>query len=107
MAVYRTEKDFLKSLQRFNALSSRQYEWITGKSEREHACEFGHVIPPEHLYFKKPLDMDGEQKFRVCSPCMEMLVYLTVDCDLHSRKMIDQLYLEKFPPQKKTAKNSR
>jgi hypothetical protein len=107
MAVYRTEKDFLKSLQRFNALSSRRYEWHTGKSEKEHTCEFGHTIPPEHLYFKKPLDIDGEQKLRICSTCMETLVYLTVDCDMHSKKLIDRLYLEKNPPLKKTAKAVR
>ena len=106
MEAYRTEKDFLKSLRRFNALSSSKYEWHTGKSEKEHTCEFGHAIPPEHLYFKKPLDMEGEQKFRVCPACMETLVFLTVDCDSHSKKLIEHLYREKNPPRAKTVKSS-
>ena len=103
MAAYSSEKDFLKSLTRFNTLSSRKHEWHTGKSAKEHHCEFGHPIPPEHLYFKKPLDVDGEQKLRVCASCMEMLVYLTVDSDIDSKKLIERIYHEKNPPRQKTA----
>lgn len=102
MAGYRSEKEFLNSLKRFNTLSSRKYEWHTGKSEKEHKCEFGHTIPPEHLYFKKPLDIEGEQKLRVCAACMEMLVFLTVDSDIDSKKFIEHLYKQKNPPRQKT-----
>ena len=92
MAVYRNENDFLQSFKRFNALSSKKYEWHTGMSEKEHSCEFGHPIPPESLYFKKPLDLEGERKIRVCKDCMEKLVFMTVDCDLHARQLSDQIY---------------
>jgi hypothetical protein len=104
MAVYKSEKEFLHSLKRYNAISSRKYEWHTGLSEKEHQCEFGHTIPPEDLYFKKPLDMDGEQKIRVCKSCMQKLVFMTVDSDLHSRELTEHLYLEQHPRLRKTAK---
>ena len=102
MAVYQSEKEFLRSLKRFNALSSKQYEWHTGVSEKEHLCMFGHTIPSEQLYFKKPLDMDGERKVRVCSACMEKLVFVTVDSDRHSRQLSENLYRERYPAQPKT-----
>ncbi len=104
MAVYHSEKDFLRSLKRFNALSSHQYEWHTGFSEKEHECAFGHTIPAEVLYFKKPLDMDGERKVRVCKDCMEKLVFITIDSDRHSKQVSEQLYREKHPAQKKIMK---
>jgi hypothetical protein len=104
MAVYQSEKDFLRSLKRFNALSSHQYEWHTGASEKEHECMFGHVIPSEQLYFKKPLDMEGERKFRVCQNCMEKLVYVTVDSDRHSKNLSENLYRERHPAQRKILK---
>ena len=104
MAVYQSEKEFLRSFKRFNALSSQQYEWHTGISEKEHECMFGHVIPSEQLHFKKPLDMDGERKFRVCQTCMEKLVYVTIDSDRHSKNISEHLYRERHPAQKKILK---
>ena len=98
MAVYRSEKDFLHSLKRFNALSSRKYEWHTGISEKKHTCAFGHEIPAESLYFKKPLDLEGEQKIRVCQPCMEQLVFVTVDSDSHAKAVTDQIFRKDNPP---------
>jgi hypothetical protein len=104
MTAYRSEKEFLRSLKRFNALSSKQYEWHTGYSEREHECLFGHTIPPEQLYFKKPLDMEGERKVRVCRDCMEKLVFLTIDSDRHSKQLSEHLYRERHPAQNKILK---
>ena len=104
MAVYKSEKEFLHSLKRYNAISSRKYEWYTGISEKQHQCEFGHTIPPEDLYFKKPLDMDGEQKIRVCKSCMQKLVFMTVDSDLHSRELTEQLFQNQNPRVGKIAK---
>ncbi|MBL0176250.1 MAG: hypothetical protein IPP94_13440 [Ignavibacteria bacterium] len=98
MSEYRSEKDFLQSLKRFNSLSSKKYAWHTGVSEKEHECMFGHAIPAESLYFKKPLDMDGEQKIRVCKTCMEKLVFVTVDSDTHARSVTDLLYKQHNPP---------
>jgi hypothetical protein len=99
--MYHNEKDFLKSLKRFNALSSQKYAWYTGMSEKQHVCEFGHDIPPHQLYFKKPLDLEGEQKLRICKHCMEKLVYVTIDSDLHAREITDQLYRQEHPPRPK------
>jgi hypothetical protein len=104
MSMYRTEKDFLRSLKRFNALSSKKYEWHTGVSSKQHRCEFGHTIEPESLYFKKPLDMDGESKMRVCSTCMQVLVFLTVDIDVHSKEVSEQLYRKRNPVRGKISK---
>jgi hypothetical protein len=104
MSHYRTEKDFLQSLKRFNALSSQKYGWHTGMSEKEHQCEFGHSIPPDQLYFKKPLDLEGEKKIRVCRGCMEKLVFVTVDCDIHSKEIAEQLYRQHNPPRRKIAR---
>lgn len=104
MMEYRSEKEFLRSLKRFNALSSKQYEWHTGYSEKEHECMFGHVIPSEQLYFKKPLDMEGERKVRVCMECMEKLVFLTIDSDRHSKQLSEQLFRERYPTPKKIVK---
>ena len=104
MAVYHSEKDFLRSLKRFNALSSHKYEWHTGVSSKEHQCEFGHVIPPDSLYFKKPLDMDGEKKMRVCGDCMKTMVHLTIDVDLHSKELSERLYRDRHPVVGKIAK---
>jgi hypothetical protein len=101
MSIYRSEKDFLHSLKRFNALSSQKYEWYTGKSEKHHTCEFGHEIPPHHLYFKKPLDLEGEKKLRICPECMEKIVFISVDSDLHAREVTDQLYRQEHPPRRK------
>lgn len=106
MSLYRTEKEFLQSLKRFNALSSQKYEWYTGMSEKQHRCEFGHDIPSHHLYFKKPLDLDGEQKLRICTSCMEKLVFVTVDSDFHAREVTEQLYRKEHPPVRK-AKHPR
>jgi hypothetical protein len=104
MAVYQSEKEFLRSLKRFNALSSQQYEWLTGMSEKEHHCLFGHTIPSEQLYFKKPLDMEGERKVRICRECMERLVFVTIDSDRHSRQISEHLYRERHPVPKKILK---
>lgn len=101
MALYRSEKEFLQSFRRFNALSSHKHSWHTGVSEKTHACEFGHDIQPEELYFKKPLDLEGEQKLRVCKNCMEKLVYVTVDSDTHARGLSEQLYRQANPPTQK------
>jgi hypothetical protein len=101
MAAYRSEKDFLQSLKRFNALSSPKYGWHTGISEKEHECAFGHTISPNNLYFKKPLDMEGEQKIRVCKDCMETLVFVTVDSDSHAKEVCEHLYRKLNPPRKK------
>ena len=101
MSFYRSEKDFLQSLRRFDALSSPKYSWHTGHSEKEHSCEFGHPIPPEELYFKKPLDLEGERKLRVCKSCMEKLVYVTVDSDLHAREVTHRLFHQTHPPRRK------
>lgn len=106
MAVYHSEKDFLRSLKRFNALSSHKYEWHTGVSEKLHQCAFGHEIPPDTLYFKKPLDMDGETKVRVCANCMKTLVHLTVDLDVHSKQVSERLYRDRHPAQPKILKIS-
>ena len=106
MAVYKSEKEFLRSLKRFNALSSQQYEWHTGVSEKEHECTFGHAIPSETLYFKKPLDMEGERKVRVCKQCMEKLLFITIDSDRHSKQISDRLYHERHPAQKKILKTT-
>jgi len=106
MEVYRSEKEFLRSLKRFNALSSRKYEWHTGVSEKEHRCEFGHVIPPNNLYFKKPLDIDGEQKKRLCAECMKTYVHLTVDLDPHSRNVFERLYKDRHPVTPKILKST-
>jgi len=103
MAVYRSEKDFLQSLKRFNAISSQRYGWHSCISEKKHVCEFGHDIPPENVYFKKPLDMDGDQKLRVCKPCMETIVYVTVDSDPHAKETTDILYKQKNPARTKVA----
>ena len=97
MARYSTQKDFLHAFKRFNALSSKKSEWHTGRSSKTHTCEFGHTIEPESLYFKKPLDEDGEQKLRVCKDCMDTLVFLAVDADLHSRELTDRIYHEAHP----------
>jgi hypothetical protein len=102
MATYRSEKEFLHSLKRFNALSSQKYEWYTGMSEKQHTCEFGHEIPPHNLYFKKPLDLEGEQKLRICKHCMEKLVFVTVDSDLHAREVTEHLYRQEHPPRRKS-----
>jgi hypothetical protein len=104
MAVYHSEKEFLRSLKRFNALSSQQYEWHTGISEKDHECAFGHHIPAEDLYFKKPLDMEGERKVRVCRDCMEKLVFITIDSDRHSKQLSERLFRERHPAQKKILK---
>ncbi len=104
MAGYQSEKEFLRSLQRFNALSSHKYEWHTGVSSKEHHCEFGHVIQPDSLYFKKPLDMEGETKMRVCSECMKIMVHLTIDIDLHSKEISEQLFRDRHPVQGKLSK---
>ncbi len=107
MSVYRSEKDFLQSLKRFNALSSKKYAWHTGVSEKEHTCAFGHVIAPETLYFKKPLDMEGEKKIRVCKTCMKKMVYFTVDADSHAREVTEHLYRKHNPPVSKLADMSQ
>lgn len=104
MIPYRSEKEFLKALKRFNTLSAQKYGWYTGTSDKEHTCEFGHTIPPNDLYFKKPLDLDGEQKIRVCKPCMEKLVFMAVDSDTHAREITDGLFRRYNPPQKKIAR---
>ncbi len=98
MSVYRSEKDFLHSLKRFDALSSRKLAWHTGISEKTHTCAFGHEIPAESLYFKKLLDSEGEQKIRVCKPCMEQLVFVTVDCDMHAKEVTEHLFRKNNPP---------
>ncbi len=97
MARYSTQKEFLHAFKRFNALSSKKSEWHTGRSSKTHTCEFGHTIEPDTLYFKKPLDNDGEQKLRICAECMDTLVYMTVDADLHSRELAERIYLEAHP----------
>lgn len=104
MSLYQSEKEFLRSLKRFNALSSQKYEWHTGISSKEHTCEFGHSIPPDSLYFKKPLDMDGEKKMRVCDACMKVLVHLTVDIDVHSKEVSERLYRDRHPVRGKLSK---
>ena len=101
MSLYRSEKDFLHSLKRFNSLSSHKYGWHTGTSEDDHQCEFGHLIPADHLFFKKPLDSEGEHILRVCPSCMEKLVYVTIDSDHHARELTDQLYRQQHPPRAK------
>jgi hypothetical protein len=98
MSVYRSEKEFLHAFKRFNSLSSKKYAWLTGVSEKEHQCCFGHPIEPESLYFKKPLDLEGEQKIRVCKSCMDTLVFLTVDSDTHAKSVSEQLYKQHNPP---------
>jgi hypothetical protein len=104
MVPYRSEKDFLQALKRFNTLSAQKYGWHTGMSENEHECEFGHAIPPDTLYFKKPLDLDGERKIRVCKACMEKLVFMIVDSDTHAKEITDELFRLHHPPQKKIAR---
>jgi hypothetical protein len=101
MNPYRSEKDFLHSLRRFNALSSTKYGWHSGVSEEDHLCAFGHAIPAEQLYFKKPLDSEGENLIHVCRSCMEKLVYVTVDCDHHAREVSEHLYRQRHPPRTK------
>lgn len=107
MALYRTEKEFLHSLKRLNSMCSTHLHWQTGKSEREHNCEFGHTIEPEELYFKKLLDTEGEQKLRLCKPCMEKFTYMSVDCDLHSKEHAEQVYRLKNPPVPKITQKAR
>lgn len=106
MAAYHSEKEFLRSLKRFNALSSQQYEWHTGVSEKDHECAYGHPIPSETLYFKKFLDMEGERKVRVCKKCMEQMVFITIDSDRHSKQLSDRLYRERHPMPKKILKTT-
>jgi hypothetical protein len=98
MSVYRSEKEFLHAFKRFNSLSSKKYAWLTGVSEKEHQCAFGHPIEPESLYFKKPLDLEGERKIRVCKSCMDTLVFLAVDSDTHAKSLSEQLYKQHNPP---------
>jgi hypothetical protein len=107
MALYRSEHDFLHSLKLFNTLSSAKYHWHSGKSSKEHNCEFGHVIPPEHLYFKKPLDSEGENKIRVCKECMEKLIHLTVDCDAQSKEFFESIFLHNNPKPKTITRKAR
>jgi hypothetical protein len=102
MAFYRSEKGFMSSFKRFNALFARQFEWQTGKSSKEHRCEFGHGIPPDTLYFKKLLDSEGEQKLRICRECMETLVHITVDSDPHVRTVTATIEIERTPVRRKT-----
>ncbi len=97
MALYRSEHDFLHSFKLFNALSSAKYHWYSGKSSKEHTCEFGHAIPPEQLYFKKSLDSEGETKIRLCKECMEKMIHMLVDVDIHSRELLDDIYHHKNP----------
>lgn len=91
MAIYHTEKEFWQSFTRYNALSSPRYLWHTAITEKMHSCEFGCTIPSEETFFKKPLDADGERAMHVCWDCMERMVYLTVDADLHAKELTKYL----------------
>ncbi len=91
MAIYPNEKDFLHSFERFNVLSSPKHDWHTSISENEHRCEFGCPIPEEETFFKKILDKEGEHTVKVCWHCMERVVYLTVDSDLHAKQLTTHL----------------
>lgn len=102
MAFYRSEKGFMSAFRRFNALFAHQFEWQTGKSSKEHRCEFGHAIPSDTLYFKKLLDSEGEQKLRVCRDCMDTLVHITVDSDPHVRTVTATIENERTPVRRKT-----
>lgn len=97
MADYLNENVFLRSFKRFNSLFSQKYEWHTGISGKEHTCEFGHSIAPESLYFKKFMDPDGEKKLRICKDCMQKLVFVTVDSDLHTKQVTGQIYMQRKP----------
>ena len=91
MAVYPTEKEFMNSFSRFNALSSPRHRWHTSTTENDLACEFGCNIPQDDLFFKKPLDVYGERSVHVCWGCMERMVYLTVDSDLHAMELTQHI----------------
>ena len=95
MTAYLNENVFLRSFKRFNSLFSQKYEWHTGMSEKEHTCEFGHSITPETLYFKKLMDEEGERKLRICKDCMQKLVFVTVDSDLHTKQVTGQIYMQR------------
>jgi hypothetical protein len=60
-------------------------------------CEFGHPITAETLYFKKLMDPDGEKKIRVCKECMQKLVFMTVDSDLHTKQVTGHIYMQRKP----------
>lgn len=101
MAIYHSEKEFLHSFERYNALSSPKLNWHTSLSENVHRCEFGCTIPSEEQFFKKPLDAEGEHTIKVCYPCMEHMVYLTVDTDLHAKEITTHLKIQQHARERK------
>jgi hypothetical protein len=76
-------------------------------SSKEHKCEFGHDIPPEELYFKKPLDSEGSKKIRLCKQCMETLVHITIDSDVESKQLVESIYKQKNPKPKVISRKAR
>lgn len=97
MAIYHSHKEFLHSLEHFNALSSPKHHWLSSHSEKPAVCAFGCDIPAEETFFKKPLDAEGEHATPVCWDCMEKMVYLTIDTDLHTRELTRRLKHEQHP----------
>jgi len=97
MPIYHNEKDFLRALARFNALSCERNGWHSTVSDNEQKCEFGHTIPAGETYFKKYLTEEGEEALRVSRACMELVVFLAVDCDSQARETSELLFKKRHP----------